>query len=391
MNNFNKQTDWLTIGEAADILQVSRDTLRRWEKKGKIKSYRSPSNRRMYKRSEITGTYQETETAEIPEAPAQATVQPVVNTTVIQPQVEAPNLQSMQHPTPGSTSAMNTQVVPGAPVATAPVTAGTPTQSPLVSSQSAQSQPSMQTSQSQPEEGLSSTQSSQIPQTKAPAASSPRPINPMAPTKPIPSVPTQPVRPTPRSSQPGSAPTATYTPSPTAPQPMINPMAPAASTSSPAQVKTQPQAAEFVSSETPKTQAQVSAQPSYSVQNQAPISAPKPITSPQTYQPIQTAPRPITPPPVSSSSTLAAAVGQSQFTAPKPVNPAKTSTKQVNNMDIKPLSQRQAERRAMIGEDDEQEEEGDSLKALKIVTGVLITILIILGIAIFAIIFTSYS
>ena len=39
---------WMSIGEAAKYLGVSRDTLRRWEKKGKIKAIRSPSNRRYY-------------------------------------------------------------------------------------------------------------------------------------------------------------------------------------------------------------------------------------------------------------------------------------------------------------------------------------------------------
>jgi excisionase family DNA binding protein len=40
--------DWMPIGEAAKYLGVSRDTLRRWEKRGKIKSYRTPGGRRRY-------------------------------------------------------------------------------------------------------------------------------------------------------------------------------------------------------------------------------------------------------------------------------------------------------------------------------------------------------
>jgi excisionase family DNA binding protein len=43
-----KDARWLTIGEAAKRLGVSRDTLRRWEKAGKIKPTRSPTNRRYY-------------------------------------------------------------------------------------------------------------------------------------------------------------------------------------------------------------------------------------------------------------------------------------------------------------------------------------------------------
>ena len=38
----------LAIGEASRYLGISRDTLRRWEKKGKIFSLRSPTNRRYY-------------------------------------------------------------------------------------------------------------------------------------------------------------------------------------------------------------------------------------------------------------------------------------------------------------------------------------------------------
>lgn len=43
-----KDSQWMSIGQAAKYLCVSRDTLRRWEKKGKIKSIRSPTNRRYY-------------------------------------------------------------------------------------------------------------------------------------------------------------------------------------------------------------------------------------------------------------------------------------------------------------------------------------------------------
>lgn len=44
---------WLSIGKAAKYLGVSRDTLRRWEKRGKIKSVRSPSNRRYYTQNQL--------------------------------------------------------------------------------------------------------------------------------------------------------------------------------------------------------------------------------------------------------------------------------------------------------------------------------------------------
>lgn len=44
----SKNRQMLSIGEAAGYLGISRDTLRRWEKKGKIKPLRSPTNRRYY-------------------------------------------------------------------------------------------------------------------------------------------------------------------------------------------------------------------------------------------------------------------------------------------------------------------------------------------------------
>ena len=44
---------WLSISEAARHLRVSKDTLRRWEKNKIIKSYRSPTNHRYYKKEEL--------------------------------------------------------------------------------------------------------------------------------------------------------------------------------------------------------------------------------------------------------------------------------------------------------------------------------------------------
>ena len=46
--------DYITIKEAAEILGVSRMTLRRWDKKGKLKASRHPfNNYRIYKRELI--------------------------------------------------------------------------------------------------------------------------------------------------------------------------------------------------------------------------------------------------------------------------------------------------------------------------------------------------
>lgn len=49
----NKDNKWLAIGDASKYLGVSRDTLRRWERKGKIKAVRSPTNRRYYTKKQL--------------------------------------------------------------------------------------------------------------------------------------------------------------------------------------------------------------------------------------------------------------------------------------------------------------------------------------------------
>lgn len=43
----------LSIGEAAEYLGTSVDTLRRWDKKGKVETYRSPGGHRYFKRSDL--------------------------------------------------------------------------------------------------------------------------------------------------------------------------------------------------------------------------------------------------------------------------------------------------------------------------------------------------
>jgi len=46
--------DYIKIEEAAEILNVSKMTLRRWDNAGKLKAYRHPINNwRLYKKSDI--------------------------------------------------------------------------------------------------------------------------------------------------------------------------------------------------------------------------------------------------------------------------------------------------------------------------------------------------
>jgi len=47
-------TKYITIKEAADLLGVSKITLRNWDKSGKLKAYRHPfNNYRVYKNEDI--------------------------------------------------------------------------------------------------------------------------------------------------------------------------------------------------------------------------------------------------------------------------------------------------------------------------------------------------
>lgn len=57
MNNAEQITEipknWVSISEAASYLRISKDTLRRWEKQGLLKAYRSPTNHRYYNKHEL--------------------------------------------------------------------------------------------------------------------------------------------------------------------------------------------------------------------------------------------------------------------------------------------------------------------------------------------------
>ena len=50
----NSKKEFIMIKEAAEILSVSRDTLRRWDKAGKLKTKRHPMNNfRIYDPAEV--------------------------------------------------------------------------------------------------------------------------------------------------------------------------------------------------------------------------------------------------------------------------------------------------------------------------------------------------
>ncbi len=50
----SKLDDYLTVGQAATYIGVSRSTLRNWDREGKLKPYRHPVNGyRLYKRDDL--------------------------------------------------------------------------------------------------------------------------------------------------------------------------------------------------------------------------------------------------------------------------------------------------------------------------------------------------
>ena len=58
-----KLKDYLTVGDAAAKLGVSRATLRNWDKAGKLKPYRHPVNGyRLYSQQELEALLQEVQT-----------------------------------------------------------------------------------------------------------------------------------------------------------------------------------------------------------------------------------------------------------------------------------------------------------------------------------------
>jgi len=47
-------TEYLKISEAADLLKITRQTLRNWDRQGKLKPCRHPlNNYRLYKKSDL--------------------------------------------------------------------------------------------------------------------------------------------------------------------------------------------------------------------------------------------------------------------------------------------------------------------------------------------------
>ena len=54
-------TGWLTIREAADLLNVHPETLRRWDRTGRLTTSRTPTGHRRYRRADLDALMAEAE------------------------------------------------------------------------------------------------------------------------------------------------------------------------------------------------------------------------------------------------------------------------------------------------------------------------------------------
>lgn len=57
MQNYLREKEILSIGEASEYLGISIDTLRRWEKRDRITAHRSPGGHRYFKRAELDSLF----------------------------------------------------------------------------------------------------------------------------------------------------------------------------------------------------------------------------------------------------------------------------------------------------------------------------------------------
>jgi len=54
MQTRHDKNEWLTVGEAASLVGVSNDTLKRWEKAGKVaEAKRTPTGHRRFRRGDV--------------------------------------------------------------------------------------------------------------------------------------------------------------------------------------------------------------------------------------------------------------------------------------------------------------------------------------------------
>jgi len=68
-----KINEYLTVGEAAEFVGVSKDTLRRWDRAGKLKAHRHPiTDYRLYLRADLEALLKSTRSTVAPSGQARA-------------------------------------------------------------------------------------------------------------------------------------------------------------------------------------------------------------------------------------------------------------------------------------------------------------------------------
>jgi hypothetical protein len=93
-DKIGKEQRYVPIGEAAKMLGVSKDTLRRWEKKGKIITRRSPTNHRYYAISHLHDLME----AKFPPPPNPANLKPMPKPDITKPEAaSAPPADESTH------------------------------------------------------------------------------------------------------------------------------------------------------------------------------------------------------------------------------------------------------------------------------------------------------
>jgi len=114
----NEQAGLLSIGGAAEFLGISIDTLRRWEKKGKVVAFRSPGGHRYFEKEKLKNLFNQKYTRDEP----RMTVKPPVEERKIVPEVPpTPINQETQEAVANKEPATVVEVVEEVPVPTQPV------------------------------------------------------------------------------------------------------------------------------------------------------------------------------------------------------------------------------------------------------------------------------
>lgn len=96
------QTTKLSIGKASEYLGISIDTLRRWEKKGRVNAYRSPGGHRYFEKSDLDNLFGKKYSRESkPEAKVIQEEKSIEAEVVTEPQTQEPEAPiTIEKPTP---------------------------------------------------------------------------------------------------------------------------------------------------------------------------------------------------------------------------------------------------------------------------------------------------